>query len=89
VLVAGLPSASYHSEDMEDEDVGDVSNKFEKSSALERTFPGLFRSLLICSLCRASSPSSFRILTSIEPIRVSVYPHMMPEIAYNVNFRSR
>lgn len=45
MLVAGLPSAN-----MEDEDVGDVSNKFEKSSALERTFPGLFRSLLICSL---------------------------------------
>ena len=37
-----------------------------------RTLPGPFRSLLICSLYRASSPSSFLILTSIEAIRLSV-----------------
>lgn len=37
-----------------------------------RTLPGPFRSLPICSLYRASSPSSFLIFTSIEPIRASV-----------------
>ena len=38
-----------------------------------RTFPGPFLSLPICSLYRASSPSSFLIFTSMDAMRVSVW----------------
>lgn len=43
-----------------------------RSARAERTLPGPGRSLLIWSLYRASSPSSFLIFTSIEPTRASV-----------------
>ena len=42
-----------------------------------RTFPGPFLSFDICSLYRASSPSSLRILTSMEDTRASVCPLVM------------
>ena len=43
-------------------------------------FPGPFLNLPICSLYLASSPSSLRILTSIEDIRASVWKRI-----YNYN----
>ncbi len=48
-----------------------VASEYQRCSR-QRTLPGPFRNLLICSLYRASSPSSFLIFTSMDAIRVSV-----------------
>ena len=52
---------------------GMSSSTGTRAGGAGRTLPGPFRSLLICSLYRASSPSSFLIFTSIEAMRVSVW----------------
>ena len=48
-------------------------DRFDQTWSTQITLPGPFRSLLICSLYLASSPSNFFTLTSIEPILASVY----------------